>query len=425
MTVKTAILGTACALALAAPAAAQDYCGGEVGTGAWIGGSQNASDIARADAFREQLALVLMGNAHVSLFELTEPAEVRLEAEARGAGDPLIEVLGPSGEIVGADDDSGGGTAAAALLPLEPGIYCLRTESYDNAPLTATVRIGRSEHEALTEGGANVPPAGAPATDAAAPPETADEAAQTAATGPCEGAAALGPDPADPALAEGVTGTAPVGATASWRFTLGAPAQVSLRAENEEADPVLTLSHPSGEIIAENDDFDGLNSRIDLAQPLEAGTYCIGLQALSDPEAPVTVTLSAYDPEQATRALYDRGEIAPPLDGSYPVRDLGPVDGRLVADAQMAPGTATWFSLQVQEAGLLLVEAIATASGDPTLTLFDDVGREIAFNDDYGQNYDSQIAARVFPGTYLVALTDLSDTGPLLRLVAERFVSAR
>ncbi|KAA9006058.1 PPC domain-containing protein [Histidinibacterium aquaticum] len=423
MTLKPlTILGALAAGTVALPASAQEYCGG-LSSGAWIGGNEANSDIGSAETFREQLALVLLGNAHTSLFSLSEAASVRLEAEARGQGDPVIEVLDGEGGVVATDDDSGGGVSSAALVALEPGTYCLQTSSYDNAPLTATVRIGRAEHEALTEGGATLTAAGpGDTTETPAPTGASPVATDTEA---CGGAVMLASGPLDDSLSQGVSRTESIEAVPTYAFDLASPASVSITAENPDADPVLTLTGDDGTFYAENDDYDGLNSRIDMTTPLAAGTYCVQLRALSDATAPVTVSVSGFDPEAAAQETYNRGQAAPPLDGSYPVTDLGTLSGRVVTDAQIQGETAQWFSVTLDAPGLLLVEAIgAAAGGDPVLRVFDDVGREIAYNDDYGQSYDSQIAARTFPGTYLIALTDISATSPLLRLVIERYVPA-
>jgi hypothetical protein len=123
--------------------------------------------------------------------------------------------------------------------------------------------------------------------------------------------------------------------------------------------------------------------------------------------------------------MYDRGEASPPLDGSYPVTALGDIGNRLRQDVT-STGVTTWYSLDVNEAGLLLVEAVTNNIGDPTLVLFDDFGRQIAFNDDNGTSLDSLLTARVMPGTYLVGVRQLSEgTSVLTRLLFERYVPAQ
>ena len=141
-------------LAMASPALAQDICG--FSDGQWIGGSEAGSDITTTGAYQEQMALVLGGNQYVSLFTLSATTDVRVEAEGRGAGDPLLELLDSTGSILMSDDDSGGNSAARAETQLDAGTYCVAVKSYDGAPLTAFVRVGRSEQEALTAGNAVV-----------------------------------------------------------------------------------------------------------------------------------------------------------------------------------------------------------------------------------------------------------------------------
>ena len=74
----------------------------------------------------------------------------------------------------------------------------------------------------------------------------------------------------------------------------------------------------------------------------------------------------------------------------------------------------------------MLVEAVTNGMGDPRLALFDDFGREIAYNDDSATSLDSLLTARVSPGTYLVGVRQLGEgTQALTRLLLERYVPAR
>jgi len=383
-------------LALASPAAAQgNFCGGLGDNGVWIGGEAGNSDIAAVDNYREQMALVLGGNEYVSLFSLSGPASVRVEAEGRGSGDPVIDLLDETGGIILSDDDSGGNAASRAETFLEAGTYCMAMRSYDGGPMTAFVRIGREEHEPLTDG---------------------IVAPGAAATGSCAEATPLG--------GVGSTATAAANETPFWQFTLDTPTAVTIRAENENADPVLTLYDASENYIAENDDFDGLNSQIDMIEPLAAGTYCLEVSALSDDTAPITLSINEYDPQAALEALYRTGEAAPPMDGSIAMTDLGTLETRLRQDVQ-ATGDVTWFTMDVADPGLMLVEAIGAGNSDPWLVIYDDLGREVGLNDDYGDGLDSLIAARVQPGTYIVGVRQFDGEQGLIRLVAERYVRAQ
>jgi hypothetical protein len=414
----------ALALGVAAPAMAQDFCGGRSAGGQWIGGTEAASDVAASASYMEQMALVLMGNEYVALFSVGAPSEVRLEAQGRGAGDPVIDLYDEGGAIMLSDDDSGGNTASRAETTLQPGRYCLAVRSYDGSPMTGFVRVGRLEHEALTAGSDAPPPEPMPE-----PMPEPDPMPGGMAGGICDMATVttfLGDGQAlDPMLAAGVTETASPDEVPFWGFTLSAPAAISITAENPDADPVITLYDQSGGWLAENDDWDGLNSRIDMTAPLQPGSYCIAVNALRDKALPITVRVAAYDAMVAQSALYDRGEAAPPLDGSYPVTNLGPLSSRLRSDIQ-STDRATWFSFDVPAAGLVLIEAVTNGQGDPTLRLFDDFGREVAYNDDDGQSLDSRLIARVLPGTYLVAVRQLGQgQQALTRMLFERYVPAQ
>lgn len=390
--------------AAALPATAQDnLCGGVGDNGQWIGGDAATSDIATAPDFMEQMALVLLRNEYVSLFTVSEGTEVRIEAAGRGSGDTLIDVRDESGEIILSDDDSGGMGASRGEMFLGSGTYCVSMRSYDGSPLTGFVRVGRMEHEPLTQGlsGGMMPGGETCTADTPAMDLTGD------------------------VIAEDITATNTIDGAPFYRFTLATTAPITLTAENPDADPVLTLYDSEGTLLAENDDFDGLNSRIDMQTALPAGTYCVGLRALSDAFQPVTLTLKAYDAEEVLNTLYARGEASPPMDGSYPVTNLGVIATRIREDAQVT-GDTSWFAVEVEEAGLLLIEAIAQGNGDPVLVLFDDLGREVAYNDDFGGSLDSQITARVQRGTYMIGVRQLDESiQGFIRILAERFIPAQ
>ncbi|WP_439155695.1 ABC transporter substrate-binding protein [Yoonia sp.] len=377
-------------------ALAQDaICDGAGRNGQWIGGDEAGSDIATVGNYLEQMALVMGGNEYVSLFTLTQVTDVRVEAAGRGAGDPIIDLLDSTGGVILSDDDSGGSAASRAETTLVAGTYCMALRSYDGGPMTAFVRIGRTEHAPLTEGtSANV---------------AGDD------LGSCETATSLG--------GIGASATGSVDEIPYWAFTLERPTAVSIRAENQDADPVLTLYGPDGALIAENDDFDGLNPQLDMTEPLAAGTYCIGVTALNDTALPISVSVNAYDPETALNSLYARGEAAPPLDGSVAFTSLGTLQTRLRQDVQAA-SDVTWFTVDVAESSLLLVEAIAAGNSDPWLIVYDDLGREIGQNDDYGDGLDSMVIGRVQEGTYLIGVKRYEDGQGFIRLLVERYVRA-
>ncbi|KQI69872.1 ABC transporter substrate-binding protein [Loktanella sp. 3ANDIMAR09] len=400
------IATSAIALCAASPSFAQDAaCPAVSGTGQWIGGSAAASDIATTDSYGEQMALVLNGNRYASVFSLSAPTATRIEAQGRANGDPVLTLYGPAGDEILTDDDSGGNGAARAEVDLDPGTYCAVITSYDGGPMTAFVRIGRTEMEPLTEGLGNTSNRG---------PDTASAGCQDAVN---FGTLAPGGAPLSIATAAGATGY--------LSFDLTEPMPVTITAENEDADPLISLSGPDGTNLGENDDFDGLNARLDIAAPLAPGTYCIALDALSDEAAPIDVTVAGYDPEAALMGLYARGEAAPPLDGSVQITDLGTLETVLRADIDVGSDTQ-WFRLDVPSAGVMLIEANAIGpAGDPWLVVYDVAGREIAQNDDTPSGTDAQVMPRVNAETYLIGVKQVGDRQGFVRLLLERFVPAQ
>ncbi len=397
--ISTALVTGAFAFS-ALPAMAQDanLCGGTGANGQWLGGDEASSDISIAPSYVEQMALVLLQNEYVGLFTVSEAGDYRIEAQGRGGGDTVIDVRDAAGEFVASDDDSGGDAASRAETFLNPGTYCVSMRSFDGTPLTGFVRAGRMDQEPLTAGLGFSP--------------------ENGGTGEC-----------DPTTAPALTLDQPVSnswtAQNTYSLTLDTPMSISLTAENEDADPILTLFDPTGNWLAENDDFDGLNSRIDMSDPLPAGTYCVALDLYGDESVPITVTATEYDAEAALLNLYARGDASPPLDGSYPVQALGELSTRLREDVNVG-GDAKWYAFDVYEGGLVLVEAIAQGQGDPVLAMYDDLGRQVGYNDDAGGSLDSLLTVRVQPGTYMVAVSQLDNsTTGFIRMVFERYVPAR
>lgn len=407
------LLGATGALLLAtsslASAQSTNLCGGVGGAGAWIGGSLGTSDVTDAIAPFQTAAQIPLGGHAVILFQISQPTDVRVEVAPQGTdGDTVLQLYASDGSIVVEDDDSGGNLAARAEVSLAPGEYCLAARSFENQVITADVRVGLLEHEALTpglDGGGGADFGGT--------------------CGPDTPAETIGNE----AFYQGMLGNPitvsdlPVN-TPFYRFELGEPLPLSLTAVGFDADPVLTLFDEFGNILAENDDFDGLNSRIDMTAPLAAGSYCIGVRDIGTGINPITVSIGEYDPVAARLGMINRAELAPSPQDDVPVTDLGVLPPAHFVDVPMG-ADAVWHRLRVEQGGLLLIEGIAIGDTDPMLTLFDWVGREIAWNDD-ADGLSSRLAERLTPGEYLLAVHPVPDTPQgTVRLVIERFVPAR
>ncbi len=402
---KTGFLAGLLVTGLATGAMAQDaQCGAGLPAGTWIGGDAAGSDIATSAAAYDLTGAVPPGGYHVSGFTLSTAAQVRVEAAGQLGGDPVIELYNAAGTLVLTDDDSGGNFDSRGEITLQPGSYCLATRSYGGGPITADIRVGLLEHPPLTpgSGGSNI-------------------AACTADTP----AILLGRGPIDQLSDRQAVATNSVTGAPYYRFTLGSATPVTIRATNPRADPYIYIYDTNGGLIGENDDYNNLNSRVDFTDPLPAGSYCIGMRALSDPNLPVEVSVAVFSESEMMRDLYATGEASPPPDGrTYPVVALGALDTRLVRDGTVG-SDAVWHSFTVPAAGLVLIDAVGLGNSDPVIYLFDDLGRAVARNDDSNGTLNSQIAARVSPGTYMLGVTQYHGENGVIRVAIERYVPAR
>lgn len=391
-------------LALTATGAlAQAVCGMPDQPSDWAGGSADASDVSVAEGPLAQSIAINGTVPHVTQFALSEPADVRLEARPEGAGDTIIRLLTDTGEQLAEDDDGGGNLASRIETTLQAGTYCLVTAGFDDSAMTATIQVGRTEHEAMTT-----------ATDI----ETGDEicAPDTAAEPLTVTAEAM--------ASGGLVATGMSDETPFYRFTLDRPTALTIGAENNDHDPAVKLFDGQGRLLGENDDADGLNARLDMTDALPVGDYCIAVRMVGDSAAPITVTVSVFDPEAAKRRLFATGEASPPVDGSYPVTALGPLDSTLQDDF-IASDEMGWYSFELAAPGLVVIDGIGAGLVDPTLRLFDAFGRPISSDDDGGDETNARIATPLQPGTYMVGLGRVGDSSfGLLRLVVQRYVPA-
>ncbi|MBF9059382.1 ABC transporter substrate-binding protein [Rhodobacterales bacterium HKCCSP123] len=404
--------------AFAVPAAAQGVSCGGVGDGApWLGQTRAASDIATAGAALSLAAVqVQPGTRAAALFTVSVPMQVRLEAAPTDPfGDTIVELFDATGRLVVLDDDSGGGLASRAEPELAPGDYCIAVTGYAGTAVTANLQVSRLEMASLTPG-----LAGGFAGTEGMPPFVGVQPCL-----PSTPAVALGQGPVDGQLMQGVRAVNTIAGAPYYRFTLASPQSLTIRAENPSADPYIYVFDGAGALLAENDDYDSLNSRIDFTQPLAAGEYCIAMRSLSDPNLPVTVSVSGFDARAALSEQYGTGEVAPPLDGSWPVENLGLLPPQLTRDWRVPGEQAQWFSMEVPTEGLILVTADEVSDSDPVVTLFDAAGNMVGMNDDSNGTLNSQLAVPVQPGRYMLAVRQYSPSYQgVIRIGVGRYVPA-
>lgn len=401
-----------------APAMAQSGLCGGLGDGApWLGATEAGSDIASVSAPLSWAGAVAPGTRAVARFTLGAPMAVRIEAAADNAeSDTLVELFDATGRLVVIDDDSGGGLSSRAEPELEAGLYCVAMMGFGGEAVGGQMQVSRLEMAAITPGLAG----GFAGMDSDAPFVGIDPClADTPAT-------LLGQGPVDAQVMTGISATGSAADSPYFRFTLASPQSLSVRAENIDADPYVYVFDGQGRLLGENDDFDTFDSRVDFVQPLPAGEYCIGLRALWDATLPITVSISGSDARSAALEGYAMGEIAPPLDGSWQVEDLGLLPSQITREVQVPGAQAQWFVMEVPRAGLLLITADEISDSDPVISLFDASGVLLGMNDDAHETINSQIALPVTPGRYVLAVRQFeAEYKGMIRIGVSRYELAQ
>jgi hypothetical protein len=372
-----------------------------------------AEDVAAAgpvDGYVEALD----GGWGYASFAIATDAEVRVEALATAAGgDPVLQLIDAAGAVIGEDDDGGGDFSSrieAGWLPA--GAYCVAVRNVNGVTDAFLVRAGLAAHTPITSGGGAAP-------GEAGPTCGPDTPALGGVEGPFDAALAGGP---------GVVEDVIPAAGGARRLSLAGPSAMTLTADNDDADPMLRLFDATGASIAENDDFRGVSARLDFASALPAGDYCLEVGGLNDASLPIRVTATAFDEARYLADLYRSGRAAPPLDGAWPVGDLGALAGPVARDYVLSAEEVRWLVFEIAERSLVLVEATGmTPDADPSLRLHDALGRPIEENDDQATRLDARVAPVLEPGRYLIGLgAGAGERAPAgVRLAVRRFVEAK
>ncbi len=408
-------------LGLGLPAAAQQaaepssertqICGGDP---QWLGEGEHQDITASPDPLAAQ-AQVMAGRDSLFAFRVGADSQtLRVEASAE-SGDPAITLLTEDGDVIAENDDTPASLNSALETTVGPGVYCVAVRSVGDSAMAASVQVSRPEQAPLlSEGGAG------PAIDriAACTPDTTAEA--------------LVPGTLNERLDQGaVTATLDGTQTGYYRFTLSQPAPLTLRAASPALDPMLRLYDTQGALLAENDDADGLNSRLDFATPLAAGDYCIAAAALSAQPGEVTVSVERLDVDAFLRNAYRKGKLPPPADGSYPIQavDLSQAKQTVV----LHDGATQWLGFDLDQPTVLIVNAYGGLVGaDPKLVLFAASGGVVGENDDAGDGgTDARLGPLLLePGRYHLGVVDVGrndgSTGPIrpIGLTFDRFLRA-
>lgn len=191
----------------------------------------------------------------------------------------------------------------------------------------------------------------------------------------------------------------------------------ALRLEAQsDGDPALRLETPDGDMLAENDDAIGLNSRIE--QSVGPGDYCVLLQPIGN--ADMTATVQLTRPEMP--AL-----LADPVDTTItactpdtPAEDwaTGPLETALPVRTE-SDGQVRYLRFSLESNTSLTLRAVSEGL-DPNMILFDGAGVQIAANDDAdGLNSRLDFPNGLTAGDYCLGVAPLSAGEGVITVSAE------
>ncbi len=377
----------------AAEAIALPSCGGAADV-RWIGDNAGSSDIALSNDALTLTDAVEGGSAGVFAFLNSAASQpLRIEAQADD-NDPQIVLTSDEGDAIAENDDAAESLNSRIETTLGPGSYCVAVTSVRGEQMQATVQVARPDQPPLLdEAGAERSPVQdcTPETEALVLTET----------------------PLDAALDAGHVSVRVDGRTGGYyRFTLSQPTPLTLRAASSGMDPFLKLNDGQGGLTGQNDDADGTDSRLDFPSGLPAGDYCIGVAALSPGEGQITLSAVKLDRDSFLRGAYARGEVMPPLDGSFPVEAMDLTQTKHTV--LLHDGGAKWISFDLARPTVAFIRAYGSiVGGDTRVILFSQTGRLVGEDDDSGGSTNSLLGPILLePGGYALAVSDLNRPQP-------------
>lgn len=370
----------------------------------WIGGETEQSDLStRESPWQIELD---SSQPQARAFRLSKPSTIRLETLTKNNGDPVLHLLDAAGEVVAQNDDAPNSYNSQIVTELPAGEYCVTAENM-RGPTQMTLFVGLEHHESILT-----------------PPELA--------CGPQTNAQILGDKDLGAQLAQAAFSTPFEASKNSYiKFKITDPLPFTLSAfATQGVDPTMTLFDAEGNRLAENNDADGVNSRLDFPDALPVGDYCVGLRAVTPSVGKITFVAKKLDIESYKRTAYERGELAP-LDGSYPMHDLvfNTKNGEIILQGSKV----NWITFELDESSIISLRTLGSPTGaDTMLSLFDDSGDMLLQVDDTENSRNAAIGPmKLGEGRYFVALSDRVSSDQLgapLRpvvILGERYIRAK
>ncbi len=244
---------------------------------------------------------------------------------------------------------------------------------------------------------------------AALPAQAQDAPAQPQCSG--QPATWLGDDPdasditaAGAALSRQMTTTAGTNPYAMFRVT-GDMQPLRLEAMSD-GDPSIRLETPDGDLLAENDDAVGLNSRIE--QSVGPGDYCVRLIPVGDADMTATVQLTRPDMPALLVDSVDTTIAACTPETPAETLGQGPLNAALPVEAQ-TDGTVRYLRFALDGSASVTLRAVSDGL-DPNMILFDGSGTQIAANDDAdGLNARLDFPSGLAGGDYCLGVAPISS----------------
>ena len=312
-------------------------------------------------------------------FGLTAPQGVTLRTEAPDS-DPTITLYDDRGRVITWDDDSGGGLEALVAEDLPAGRYCAQIRPAGTAPVEFMAAV------LVIESGVQAAPGtGQPCGD---PSGIRDLALSLSS-------------PVSPVALHAATDAA--SGLGDFRMTLDEPLGLRIDAASPEFDTYLTVLDAAGYVVAENDDFSGLDSRIE--QVFEAGDYCVSVRGVGGTGGGFSIALSEADIAQPPMPCGDPARVASLAAG------FGPGSAVVARGGAIDPALRqSWFALSVGDYVEIRLDA-SSVEFDTVLEVHDMNGGYLASNDDGPDGgTDSRIETALAPGDYCVTVRGYDDT---------------
>jgi hypothetical protein len=311
------------------------------------------------------------------VLDAQQPVTLRTDAPDT---DPMIALYDERGGLVTWDDDSGGALQALIAEQLPAGRYCAQIRPAGAAPVDFSVAV------LVIESGLRFAPGtGTPCAD----PATVRDLALSLAR------------PVSPVALDAATdaGTG----FGDFRMSLSESLGLRIDAASAEFDTYLTVLDTAGNIVAENDDFSGLDSRIEQAFP--AGDYCVSVRAVGGGGGGFSVALSEADIVPPAMPCGDPARVAALAAG------FGPGAPATAQRGALDPASGeSWFGFSVGEQVEVRLDAASTEF-DTMVDLHDMNGGFLASNDDGPDGgTDSRIETALAPGDYCITVRSFDGT---------------